>query len=304
VKRDFTLVTDFSRQEILELFRRAGQLKSETHAGIAHPLLQGHNLAMLFQKPSTRTRVSFEVAMNQLGGHALYLSPAEVGLGQRESVADVARVLSRYCTAIMARVFGHDIIVQLAAHAAVPVINGLSDLAHPCQVLGDLFTVIERKGDRDDLKVAFVGDGNNVANSWINLASIWPVSLTLSTPPDYSPDAGIIERARAGEGGRIHITEDPHEAVRGADVIYTDVWASMGQEDEAAERQRVFADYRVDRDLLKSADPDCLVMHCLPAHRGQEITDDVIDGPHSVVFDQAENRLHIQKAILLKLLVD
>lgn len=304
MKRDFLQIVDFSREEIFDTFKLCAELKAKTRARQEHHLLKGQTLAMLFQKPSTRTRVSFEVGMYQLGGHALYLSPNEVGLGKRESVADVARVLSRFNDGIMARVFGHDLVEGLAAYASVPVINGLSDLTHPCQVMGDIFTVHEHKGRYENLTVAFIGDGNNVANSWINLAARLQLDLRIGCPEGYTPNAALLERARAAGKSEVRVIHDPIEAVKGADVIYTDVWASMGQEDEAAERRRVFMPYQVNAALLKSAAKDCLVEHCLPAHRGDEITDEVIDGPHSIVFDEAENRLHIQKAIMVKLMAD
>lgn len=302
VKRDFLQITDFSREEILAMFSLCGELKAKTKARQTHHLLNGQTLAMLFQKPSTRTRVSFEVAMYQLGGHALYLSPNEIGLGTRESVADVARVLSRFNDGIMARVFGHSIVEELATYATVPVINGLSDLTHPCQVMGDLFTAYEHKGRYENFKVAYIGDGNNVTNSWINLAARLHLDVRVACPPGYEPNMQLAERAKAAKKSDITIFHDPFAAVKDADIVYTDVWASMGQEEEAAARKKIFAPYQVNQKLLSAAAPDCIVEHCLPAHRGDEITDDVIDGPHSVVFDEAENRLHIQKAILVTLM--
>ncbi len=302
MKRDFIAITDFASQEIYGIFALAKDLKAKTKQGVEHHLLKGQTLAMLFQKPSTRTRVSFEAGMYQLGGHALYLSPAEIGLGTRESVADIARVISRYCDGIMARVFGHDIITELAKYASVPVINGLSDLLHPCQILGDMLTIIEHKGRSEHLKIAYIGDGNNVTNSWINLSRRIPMSLRIATPRGYEPNAELLTKARAEAASEILLTTDPIEAAKGADVVYTDVWASMGQEAEAEARKKIFRPYQVNADLLSHAHKDCLVLHCLPAHRGDEITDEVMDGPHSVVFGEAENRLHIQKAILVKLM--
>jgi len=302
VKRDFVAITDFTSQEIYDIFALAKDLKAKTKQGVEHHLLKGQTLAMLFQKPSTRTRVSFEVGMYQLGGHALYLSPAEIGLGTRESVADVARVISRYCDGIMARVFGHDIVTELARYASIPVINGLSDLLHPCQILGDMFTIMEHKGRSEHVRIAYIGDGNNVTNSWINLSRRIPMSLRIATPKGYEPNAELLTKARAESISEILLTTDPKEAVKNADVVYTDVWASMGQEAEAEERKKVFRPYQLNTDLISLADKDCLVLHCLPAHRGDEITDEVMDGPHSVVFDEAENRLHIQKAIMVKLM--
>jgi len=304
MKRDFLQITDFSQDEISKLFELAIDLKDKTQKGIPHHVLKGQTLAMLFQKPSTRTRVSFEVGMYQLGGHGLYLSPAEVGLGKRESVADVARVLSRFNDGIMARVFGHDIVEGLSKYAEVPVVNGLSDLTHPCQILGDMLTVYEHKGKYTNLKVAYLGDGNNVANSWINLAARLPFTLHIGCPRGYEPDQELLDSALAQGLSEIKIISDPMEAVKDADVVYTDVWASMGQEEETAEREKVFTPFQVNSKLLTSADEKCIVLHCLPAHRGSEITDEVMDGPHSVVFDEAENRLHIQKAILVKLMAN
>lgn len=302
MKRDFLQITDFSRDEIFETFDVCTELKAKTKVREDHHLLKGQTLAMLFQKPSTRTRVSFEVGMVQLGGHALYLNPNEVGLGKRESVADVARVLSRFNDGIMARVFGHEIVEELGQYASIPVINGLSDLTHPCQILGDIFTVYEHKGRYEDLKIAYIGDGNNVTNSWINLAARLSLDLRIGCPEGYEPNMELVEKARADGKSEITIYHDPHQAAKSADIVYTDVWASMGQEGEAVERAKIFAPFQLNQKLISQADDSCLVLHCLPAHRGDEITDAVIDGPHSVVFEEAENRLHIQKAIMVKLM--
>jgi ornithine carbamoyltransferase len=302
VKRNFITISDFTREEIIGTFDLTRQLKVKVNRKEEHHLLKGQTLAMLFQKPSTRTRVSFEVGMVQLGGHALYMSPGEVGLGKRESTADVARVISRYCNGIMARVFGHDIVTGLAHYSSVPVINGLSDFMHPCQIMGDIYTVMEHKNRYENLKIAYIGDGNNVANSWVELAGFLSLSLRLGVPDGYEPDPGLVQVARKNSRSEIIITHDPYEAVKEADVVYTDVWASMGQEDETEARKKIFSPYQVNQKLISGADRDCLVMHCLPAHRGDEITDEVMDGPHSVVFDEAENRLHVQKAILVMLM--
>jgi ornithine carbamoyltransferase len=300
--KDFIAITDLTQKQILEIFDLAKDLKSRQKRGQQHHLLAGKTLAMIFQKPSARTRISFEVGMYQLGGHALYLAPADIGLGQRESVADVARVVARYCDGIMARVFGHQIVVDLAKYASVPVINGLSDLVHPCQVMADLFTVWEHRGNLENLKVTWIGDGNNVANSWINMASRVPMTLNLAVPEGYDPDPQLLERARQTKVSEINVLHDPLEAARATDVLYTDVWASMGQEKEAAAREKAFKDFQLNQKRVNVAAPNCLVMHCLPAHRGLEITDEVIDGPHSIVFDEAENRMHVQKAILVNLM--
>jgi len=302
VKRDFLAETDFTKKEIIETFKVARKLKKKVKKGEKHHILRGKVLGMIFQKPSNRTRVSFEVGMYQLGGHAIYLGPAEIGLGTRESVADVARVLSRFTTCIMARVFGHDLVEGLAKWAPVPVINGLSDLLHPCQILGDLLTIIEHKGGYEGVEIAYVGDGNNIVNSFINVAGILPLDLRVACPKGYEPNAEILAAAREKAVSKITVVRDPVEAVSGADVVYTDTWASMGQEAEAEARRKAFKRYQVNSKLLEHAARDYIFMHCLPAHRGEEVTDEVMDGPHSVVFDEAENRLHIQKAIMVKLM--
>ena len=302
MKKDFLAITDLTTDEIHEMFRLAKDLKEKTKRGETHHVLEGQTLAMIFQKPSARTRVSFEVGMFQLGGHALYLAPTDIGLGKRESVADVARVLSRYNHGIMARVFGHDIVVELGEYASIPVINGLSDLVHPCQVMGDMLTVSEHLGRVEDLKIVYVGDGNNLANSWMNIASRLSFSLHLAIPEGYDPDAATLDNVKKAGQGEAVVHRDPKEAVKDADVIYTDVWASMGQESETEKRKNIFQAYQVNEALVAEAKPDVKVMHCLPAHRGDEITDGVMDGPHSIVFDEAENRLHIQKAIMVSLM--
>jgi ornithine carbamoyltransferase len=300
--KDLLAITDLSREALEELFRSAVEIKARTKRGEAYEPLAGKNLAMIFQKPSNRTRMSFQVGMYQLGGHAVYLSPDDIKLGQRESVADVARVVARYAEGIMARLFGHETILQLAQHASVPVINGLTDLLHPCQVLGDLMTILEWRRSMQGTKVAFVGDGNNVANSWLNAAVRIPLDLRIATPPGCEPNKEIFEKANSAGVSTVRLTHDPQEAVRNAEVVYTDVWTSMGQESIAEVRMRYFRGFQVNESLLALADDQVKVMHCLPAHRGEEITDQVLDGPHSVVFDQAENRMHIQKAILVKLM--
>lgn len=300
--KDLLAITDLSAEQIRDLFDSAVEIKAKTKRGERFEPLAGKTLAMIFQKPSNRTRVSFQVGMYQLGGRAVYLSPEDIQLGRRESVADVARVLARYVDGIMARLFGHQIIVELAQYASVPVINGLTDLLHPCQVLGDLLTIMEWRRNLNGTKVAFVGDGNNVANSWLNASVHIPLDLRIATPPGYEPNGEIFRNARSAGISTVVLTRDPQEAVSGAEVIYADVWASMGQETEAEKRTQDFLGFQVNEALLSHAADQVKVMHCLPAHRGQEITDQVMDGPHSVVFEQAENRLHIQKAILAKLM--
>lgn len=305
MKQDFLSLADLSPSQIWDLLKLAIALKQEYRQGGNRPRLAGKSLAMIFQKPSLRTRVSFEMAMVHVGGHALYLSPDEVRLGQRESVPDVARVLSRYVDAIVARVFAHDDVLTLARYASVPVINGLSDYSHPCQGLTDLLTIYEKLGRLEGVKLAYVGDGNNVLHSLLFGAALAGMRLAAATPERYAPADGAVRRAldiARQTGAKICVLRDPLEAVAGADVIYTDTWTSMGQEAEAAERCRVFPPYQVNEALLAGALPNVGVMHCLPAHRGEEIVDAVADGPHSWLFDQAENRLHAQKAILVNLL--
>lgn len=299
-------ISHLSPTEVWQILYKAEELKDEWRAGGNAPLLRGKTLGMIFQKPSLRTRVSFEIAMRQLGGHALYLAPNEISLGARESTPDVARVLSRYVDAIMARVFDHIHILQLAQWASVPVINGLSDFSHPCQALSDLFTIYERHRRLAGLRLAYVGDGNNVARSLAQAGAKVGMHVTIATPPGYqieSETAASFAAEAAAEGGSLTLTADPAAAVQGADIIYTDTWASMGQETEAAQRQLIFPPYQVNARLLQiNGNPDVIVMHCLPAHRAQEITDDIADGPHSALWDQAENRLHCQKGILALLL--
>lgn len=302
MKKDFLSIADFTPKEIWALWDLAKELKAKQKASEPHPYLQGKTLGMIFMKPSTRTRISFEVGMFQLGGHALYLSPSEIGLGKREAIADVARVLSRYVDGMMARLFDHEHIVDLAKYASVPVINGLTDLLHPCQIVGDMLTILEQRGSFDDLVVAYIGDGNNVANSWINMATKIPFTFRIACPEGYEPNAEIVTRARRANVGRIEIVRDPAVAAQGADILYTDVWASMGQEAEAEERKNVFKNYLIDGRLMAKAKPGAKFMHCLPAHRGEEVTHDVMESPASIIFEQAENRLHIQKAILVTLM--
>jgi ornithine carbamoyltransferase len=297
-KRDFLRVSDLSSAELGAVLDLAARLKSDLKAARPHPLLAGRTLAMIFEKPSLRTRVTFEVGMVQLGGAAINLAPGDIRLGERESAGDIARNLERWVDLVMARTFLHQSVVDLAASASVPVINGLSDLHHPCQVLSDCFTLLERRGKLDGVRVAFIGDGNNMAHSWMDAAARLGFHFVLACPPGYEADPAIT----AGAGASTTVTHDVDAAARDADVIYTDVWTSMGQEAEAKARRRAFAPYQVNERVVALARPDAVVMHCLPAHRGEEITDAVIDGPQSIVFDQAENRLHVQKAIMLWLL--
>ena len=304
--RDFLSVADLSVAEVLRLFDTAAALKAEYRATRRHQaeLLRGRTIALLFQRPSLRTRVTFEAGMSQLGGHAVYLAHDTV-LGARESVRDVARNLDRFVDGLVARTGPHEIVVELAAQAAIPVINGLTIREHPCQALADVFTLRERFGRLDGLVLAFVGDGNNVYHSLALLGPALGLEVRLAHPPGYAPNARLVERAReladAG-GGRLAFTHDPLEAVKGAAVVYTDAWTSMGQEAEAEERRDAFRAYQVNDALLDAAGPDVLAMHCLPAHRGEEITSAVMDGPRSLILDQSENRLHVQKALLVEIL--
>ena len=295
--RDFLAIPDYSRDELLGLFDLAERMRNGTYADKP---LAGKSLAMIFMKSSTRTRVSFEVGTWQLGGHALFLSPRDVQLGRGEPVADTARVLSRYVDGIMIRTFAHAEVEELAKFATVPVINGLTDLLHPCQILADLLTIRQHLGTIEGRKVAWIGDGNNMANSWINGAYRLGFDLTLACPEGYEPDSAILERAQGA--ANVRVVRDPAEAVEGADVVNTDVWASMGQEEEQAVREKAFKGYIVDDALMSRAQQDAIFLHCLPAHRGEEVAASVIDGPQSVVWDEAENRLHIQKAIMAHLM--
>jgi ornithine carbamoyltransferase len=306
--RDLLSVADLTAPEIENIFERAARLKAEFRAGRRHARtpLAGRTLAMLFQRPSLRTRVTFEAGMTQLGGHAIYLTN-DVVLGARESVRDVARNLERFVDGIVVRTGPHEVVVELAAQASIPVVNGLTLREHPCQALADLFTIRERFGRLDGLVLAFVGDGNNVYHSLSLAGALFGMEVRLAHPPGYAPNQRIVGTAQAfadASGARLVFSQDPVEVVRGAAVVYTDAWTSMGQEAEAEERRDAFAAYQVNADLLRAAGPDALVMHCLPAHRGEEITDEVMDGPRSLIWEQSENRLHAQKALLVALLAD
>lgn len=297
-KRDFVAIPDFSREDLLSMLERARRMKAGEERGTP---LAGKSLAMIFRKSSTRTRISFEVGMTQLGGHALFIADRDSQMGRGESIYDTARVLSGYVDGIMIRTFAHSDVEELAKHASVPVINGLTDLLHPCQVMADLQTVQEEFGpELRDRVVAWVGDGNNMANSWLNAARRFGFSLRLACPEGYDPDPGILATARAGAD--VLLTRDPLEAARGAHVVTTDVWASMGQEEEAAARLQAFRDFQVNAAVMGQASPEAIFLHCLPAHRGEEVTADVIDGPRSRIFSEAENRLHAQKAIMAELM--
>jgi ornithine carbamoyltransferase len=296
LKRDFTKLLDISRDEGTYLLERAKYLKDIRSRGIEHKPLNGKNIAMIFEKASTRTRVSFEVGIHDLGGNAVMMNANETQLGRGEPFKDTARVLSRYVDAIMIRTYGQDIVEGLAKWANIPIINGLTDLYHPCQILSDLYTISEFKGGFDNLKIVYIGDGNNVANSWIEASILFGLNLSMAIPHNYQPLGMLLEKAK--ENKKFMITDDIYEAVRNADVINTDVWVSMGQEKEMEERKRVFASYKIDDDLLKNAKNDAIIMHCLPAYRNQEISDSVFERYQNNIFTQAENRLHVQKALL------
>jgi ornithine carbamoyltransferase len=303
--RHFLTLADYSRADLHRYLERAIRLKADSLAGRRNTSLKGKILGLVFEKASLRTRVTFEVGMRQLGGDSIYLNAQEVQLGVRESVADVARNLERWVDGIVLRTFRHEVAEELARYSSIPVINGLTDLLHPCQVFSDMLTVLEKRGRLEGVRVGYVGDGNNLANSWLLGAAIMGMELTVACPKGYEPDRGILREAkkRAKEtGARITITHVPEKAARNADVLYTDVWTSMGKEKEGARRRVAFKGFQVNGALVDAAGKDVLVMHCLPAHRGEEITDEVLDGPNSIVFDQAENRLHAQKVLLEALL--
>lgn len=287
---------DLSSEEIAGLLRRAVDLKTRNSSGGAS--LAGKSIGLLFEKPSTRTRVSFEVGICQMGGHAISLNPSELQLGRGETMSDTAKTLSRYLDGIVIRTFAHSTLKEFAAYASIPVINGLSDLHHPCQILADLMTMIEKKRSLKGLKVAFIGDGNNVCNSLVEAASVMEFNLTVACPEGFEPDSEILENARSAAKSEIVVLSDPREAAGMADVVYTDVWVSMGQEEHSDDKKKRLRDYQINSRLLSCARKDVTVLHCLPAHRGEEITDEVMDGPHSAIFDQAENRLHAQKGLL------
>jgi ornithine carbamoyltransferase len=298
MKKDLLSFSDLDDRDFGQLFTRSFLLKKMLIEGTPHKPLKGKTLGMVFYKSSTRTRLSFEVGMYQLGGIAIFLSSRDIQAGRGETIADTAQIMSRYLDGVMIRTFDQASVEEFARHATVPVINGLTDLLHPCQILSDLFTIIEKKRRYEGLKIAYVGDGNNIANSWIEAASRLPLELALACPEGYEPDREILAGGMKKAGDRIRMHRDPGAAVQGADVVYTDVWTSMGKEAEREKRKKVLKNYQINKKLMKKAKPDAMVMHCLPAHRGEEITADTIDGPQSVVIDQAENRLHVQKAIM------
>ena len=301
MNKDFLSLTDWSREDLDKIFELTQQLKQQQKQGEPQPLLAGKTLGMLFEKSSTRTRVSFEVGMFQLGGHALFLSSGTTQMGRGEPIQDTGRVMSRYVDGIMIRTFSQELVEDLARHSSIPVINGLTDMYHPCQLMADLFTVIEHKGSYENQVFCWIGDGNNMANSWINAAAVFGFELRIATPDGYTPNEAVKQRAKE-MGAKVLYTNDPFEAAAGATVLNTDVWASRGQEEEQEQRKQAFAGFQINREIVAAADAACIVLHCLPAHRDEEITDEVIEGPHSVIFDEAENRLHVQKAIMATLM--
>jgi ornithine carbamoyltransferase len=301
VKRDFLHITDFTADEIHATFALAKEIKERFKRREDYKPFKDHTMAMIFAKPSARTRISFETGFYRLGGHALYLGPSDISIGKREAVKDIARVVARYNDVIMARLFAHQHLLEMAEYAAVPVVNGLTDYNHPCQIMADMFTIVEHRGRLDDLKVVYVGDGNNIVHSWLRLAQRLPFHFVCACPDDYEPDAETFAAAQRAGLSEVEISHDPMAAVRDADIVYTDVWASMGQKDQAEERKTRFAGFQVDDALMAATGKKSLFMHCLPAERGVETTDSVIESEASIVFDEAENRMHAQNAILLKI---
>ena len=301
MKRDFLHITDFTTEEIWETLELARWIKNKFRSGEEFHPFRNRTLAMIFAKPSARTRVSFETGFYRMGGHALFLGPNDIEIGKRESIGDIARVLSRYNDMIMARLFDHQHILELAKNSDVPVVNGLTDFNHPCQIMADILTVLEHRKNLDDLKITYVGDGNNIVHSWLSLAMRIPFKFTIACPENYSPDEEMVETARKVNLSEIDVSHDPFMAVKDADVIYTDVWASMGQKEEAEKRRRDFEGFQVNKKLMAATGKQTLFMHCLPAERGIEVTDEVCDADYSIIFDEAENRMFAQNAIMLKI---
>lgn len=301
MKRDFIHITDFTTEEILDTLELAQKLKEKFHEKDKHHIFRDRSLAMIFAKPSARTRVSFETGFTWMGGHALYLGPNDIGIGKREAVKDIARVFSRYNDIVMARLFEHKHMLELAEHATIPIVNGLTDYNHPCQIMADILTILEHRGNLDEPKIVYVGDGNNIVHSWLKLAERLSLDFVCACPKGFEPDADTVASAREVGISNIMITHDLKSAVKDADVIYTDVWASMGQKDEAEAREKLFADFQVNEDIMNLTGKDTYFMHCLPAERGREVTNGVMEADYSIVFDQAENRMHAQNAIMVKL---
>ena len=302
MKKDFIHISDLTADEIFEILDKSKWIKSQFKQNQNYKPFKGKTMAMIFAKPSARTRVSFETGFYRLGGHALYLGPNDIGIGKRESTADIARVLSRFNDIIMARLFEHKDIIDLAEHASVPVINGLTDFNHPCQIMADIFTILEHKKNLDNLKVSYVGDGNNIVHSWLMLAQKIPFHFSVACPEGFEPDKDLMQKVKDVGISSVEVVNDPYVSVKDADVVYTDVWASMGQKEEAEERRKLFSKFQINDKLMNSTGKKTFFMHCLPAERGIEVTDSVCDAPYSIIFDQAENRMHAQNAIMLKLM--
>ena len=296
--KHFLHISDYSNSELWEILKLAKELKSKFHLRENHKIFQNRSLAMIFAKPSARTRVSFETGFEWMGGHALFLGPNDIGIGKREAIKDISRLFSRYNDVIMARLFDHDHILELAEYSTIPVINGLTDYNHPCQIMTDIFTVWEHLGTIDNPKIVYMGDGNNIVHSWLQLAMKIPIDFVCCCPEDFKPDEATLQKAIDSGISKINISHNPTEAILNADIVYTDVWASMGQKDEAAEREKLFSSFQVNEDLIEKSGKKTLFMHCLPAERGREVTDGVMEADYSIVFDQAENRMHVQNAIM------
>ena len=302
MKKDFLHVDDYNLDKLNEILDKAKWIKNSFKNGVEYAPFKNKTMSMIFAKPSARTRISFETGFYRLGGHALYLGPNDIGIGKRESVADIARVLSRFNDMIMARLFDHKHVLELAEHASVPVVNGLTDFNHPCQIVADIFSISEKFSSLDGITVSYVGDGNNIVHSWLELASILPINFNIVCPENFLPDMDLVKKIQSKNISSIKIFHDPYEGVSGSDVVYTDVWASMGQKEEAENRRKVFEPFQVNDALMNASGKDALFMHCLPAERGVEVTDSVCDSPNSIIFDQAENRMHAQNAIMLDLM--
>ena len=300
--KHFLHISDYSQKDLWEILNLAKNLKENFHNQSDYKLFKNKSLAMIFAKPSARTRVSFETGFEWMGGHALFLGPNDIGIGKREAIKDISRLFSRYNDMIMARLFDHDHIIELAEYSKIPVINGLTDYNHPCQIMADIFTIWEHLGDIDNTKIVYMGDGNNIVHSWLHLAMRFPLEFICCCPEDYKPDQKTIDQAIKANISKISISHNPKEAVSNADIVYTDVWASMGQKEEALEREKIFSNFQVNQELMTSSGKKTLFMHCLPAERGREVTDGVMEADYSIVFDQAENRMHIQNAIMVYLL--
>ena len=301
MNKHFLHISDYSTEELWDIMNLAKVVKKKFHQKADYPHFKNKSLAMIFAKPSARTRVSFETGFEWMAGHALFLGPNDIGIGKREAIKDISRVFSRYNDMIMARLFDHKHIIELAEYSTIPIINGLTDYNHPCQIMTDIFTIWEHLGNIENIKIVYVGDGNNIVNSWLHLAMRFPMHFVCCCPEGYEPDEKTVKMASQSKISKIEISHNPNEAVKDADVIYTDVWASMGQKDEAEEREKVFQPFQVNSQLIKKTDKETLFMHCLPAERGREVTDKVVEAKYSIVFDQAENRLHMQNAIMVKL---